>query len=187
MLSILLNPLAFAVIGGLKPRLDRHDKRVAFANATTLPSAATDDEIPATTALTGHTILVGYGRVGSLVGEGLKAAGVPFLVIEDTDKALMQLRKMSIETIAGNAADPQILRAANIASAIRLIVAIPNAFEVVQIIKQAKAMRPEITIIARAHLDTEAIRVAELGADIVVADAEESARGILKHVVEVSS
>lgn len=183
-LSILLNPLVFAAIGRLKTRLDGRDKK-ASAN-TAVPLSVANIEIPTPTTLTGHTILIGYGHVGSLVGKALKAAGVPFLVIEDTDKALTELRKMNIETIAGNAANPQILLAANIASATRLIVAIPNAFEAGQIIKLAKTKRPEITIIARAHLDAEARHVAQLGADIVVADAEESARGIIKHIVEIS-
>lgn len=35
------------------------------------------------TALANHTVLVGYGRVGRLVADGLKAAGTPFLVVED--------------------------------------------------------------------------------------------------------
>ena len=38
-------------------------------------------------ALRGHTVLVGYGRVGSLVGQALQASHAPFLVIEDADRA----------------------------------------------------------------------------------------------------
>ncbi|WP_204269001.1 NAD-binding protein, partial [Klebsiella aerogenes] len=88
---------------------------------------------PETTALTGHTILVGYGRVGSLVGAGLKQQGQPFLVIEDADKLVARLHDEAIETIAGNAARSDILKAANVAGAARLILAIPNAFEAGQI------------------------------------------------------
>ena len=37
------------------------------------------------THLTDHTILVGYGRVGNLIGNDLKQKKLPFLVIEASD------------------------------------------------------------------------------------------------------
>ena len=98
------------------------------ASPTAEPTVAPGG-MPAKTSLSGHTILVGYGRVGSLVGKALKQAGLPFLVIEDADMPLAMLRSEGIETISGNGANADVFAAANVAAARRLIVAIPNAFE----------------------------------------------------------
>ena len=45
--------------------------------------------------------------------QALQEAALPFLVIEDADKALARLKQGGIETIAGNAANAEVLAAAN--------------------------------------------------------------------------
>jgi CPA2 family monovalent cation:H+ antiporter-2 len=164
-LSILLNPLAFAAVAWLQPRLERR----AMVAAGALDRMAMAD----------HTILIGYGRVGRLVGQWLKDAGTPFLVIEDADVVVAALRQEGIEAIAGNAAGPDILAGANPGSARRLIVAIPNAFESGQIVEQARAANPALQIIARAHADGEVEHLRGLGADSVIMGEREIARGII--------
>ncbi len=61
-----------------------------FAGTAEEPVADSDEVHP--TALNRHAILVGYGRVGSIVGQNLKSSGTPFLVIEDSDKRIGELR-----------------------------------------------------------------------------------------------
>ena len=75
-ISILLNPVAV--------RLRRLDLARPAASPAAAPDrarlrrrrrrAASREPIPATT-LTDHVVLVGYGRVGSIVGDGLKSRG----------------------------------------------------------------------------------------------------------------
>jgi CPA2 family monovalent cation:H+ antiporter-2 len=197
MLSILANPLLFAGIGWLRPHLERHigrgatvpppvaaDEPVPDTASATAPAAERDDdEIPATD-LSGHTVLIGYGRVGSLVGEALSERGVPYLVIEDADKAVARLRDGMIETIVGNAAQAEILKAANLAGARRVIVAIPNAFEAGQIVEQARAANSGLDIVARAHSDAEVEHLTGLGANDVIMGEREIARGIIERVAK---
>jgi CPA2 family monovalent cation:H+ antiporter-2 len=194
MLSILANPLLFAAIGWLRPHLERRVGRGAPAPTAAATEAARDaaspvppspepdaDEIP-TTALNAHTVLIGYGRVGSLVGEALAEKGVPYLVIEDADKAVARLRDGKVETIVGNAAKAEILKAANLAGARRVIVAIPNAFEAGQIVEQARAANAGLDIVARAHSDAEVEHLTGLGANDVIMGEREIARGIIERV-----
>ncbi|TIS96592.1 NAD-binding protein, partial [Mesorhizobium sp.] len=141
------------------------------------------DGPPPRTALAGHSILVGYGRVGSLVGASLKEATLPFLVIEDADKTLAKLRDNGIETVSGNAANSEVFAAANPEGASRLILAIPNAFEAGQIVLRARAANPKITVIARAHSDAEVEHLKGLGADTVIMGEREIARGIVEVVL----
>lgn len=190
-LSILVNPLAFAAVGWLKRFSDRKEvvppDAAAPAGAAVAPAAPAghvDDDVPVATTLSGHTVLVGYGRVGSLVGAGLKQKGEPFLVIEDADKLVARLHAETVETIAGNAARSDILKAANVAGAERLILAIPNAFEAGQIIDKTKAVNPGIRVIARAHSDAEVDHLTGHGADIVIMGEREIAKGILDHAAK---
>ncbi|NVO14742.1 MAG: Kef family K(+) transporter [Rhodoplanes sp.] len=193
-LSILLNPLAFAGVAAVKARLDRRATQAAPAADSAPPAAAPPaataadaDEALVPTTLTGHTILVGYGRVGRLVGEALLAAAVPLLVIEDADDALADLRVRHVETLAGNAAGAEILAAANIAAAKRLVLAIPNAFEAGQVVAQAKAANPDIEILARAHSDAEVEHLRSLGATIVIMGEREIARGLIERIVPTTT
>ncbi|TIN69994.1 MAG: Kef family K(+) transporter [Mesorhizobium sp.] len=196
-LSIVLNPLMFLAIDWMKPWLERRAARTAPpveakpVGPATEPgqvasvAAATkrEDGPPPKTALTGHAILIGYGRVGGLVGSALKHAAMPFLVIEDADKTLAKLKADSIETVAGNAANAEVFAAANPEGASRLILAIPNAFEAGQIVLRARAANPGINVIARAHSDAEVEHLKGLGADTVIMGEREIARGIVEEVL----
>lgn len=194
-LSILLNPLMFLLVDWMKPWLEKRagkapEETKSIGPATEpgqLASVATawekEDGAPPRTALAGHSILVGYGRVGSLVGAGLKEAALPFLVIEDADKTLAKLKADGIETVAGNAAIAEVFSAANPEGAKRLILAIPNAFEAGQIVLRARAANPAINVIARAHSDAEVEHLKGLGADTVIMGEREIARGIVEVVI----
>lgn len=200
-LSIVLNPLLFAGIDRMKPRLEKGTSKPAVAAQAAPTGPATEagataamfeatsgrleqDGPPPPTELTGHTILIGYGRVGSLVGKSLKDHGLPFLVVEDADKTVAQLQVEGIETVVGNAANTAVFATANASAAHRLILAIPNAFEAGQIILRARAANPEINIIARAHSDAEVEHLTGLGANTVIMGEREIARGIVELVLE---
>ena len=78
--------------------------------APAAPETPTREPVPVT-QLTDHVVLVGYGRVGSVVGAELKAANVPLLVFESDEDIVETLHRQGIEAIAGNAADPELARA----------------------------------------------------------------------------
>jgi CPA2 family monovalent cation:H+ antiporter-2 len=175
-LSIFVNPVLFHLLRRFRPWIDRLDGVVP-------PPAAREAARPVLvrTALAGHAILVGYGRVGRLVAEGLVAAGWPVLVIEAGEGTARGLAESGVEVITGNAASPAVLEAANIAGARLLIVAIPEAFEAGQIVQQARAANPAVAIIARAHFDLEVTHLTKLGAGVVVMGEREIARSMLEH------
>jgi CPA2 family monovalent cation:H+ antiporter-2 len=173
-LSILVNPLLFAFPGWLLPRLRR--RRAPAAAPAVSPSEA--PLVP--TRLKDHAILIGYGRVGRLVGQGLAESGWPLLVIEDAEDAFERAKAAPVEAIHGNAADDRILKAANLDDARMLLVAIPNAFEAGQIVEQARAANPRIEIVARAHFDAEVDHLLQHGADIVIMGEREIARSMLE-------
>ena len=167
-LSILVNPLFFATLDRILPWLER--RRAPFVRE--IPKAT---DLP-TTTLRDHLVLVGFGRVGSHVGQELEREKLPFLVIEDRHELVEKLRASGIEAIHGNGAAPEVIAAANLGGARLLLVAIPDAFEAGQIVEQGRAANPAIEIIARAHSDEEVQYLERCGADLIIMGELEIAR-----------
>ncbi|HEX4572254.1 MAG TPA: YbaL family putative K(+) efflux transporter [Dongiaceae bacterium] len=178
-LSILLHPALLSLAGRIGPRLE---SRIHPPLETAAEPARHEPAIPVT-ALTNHTVLIGYGRVGRLVGEALAAAHRPYIVVEDRQDLVEQLRERGLEAILGNGAAPDVLKATNIARAASLVVAIPNGFEAGQISEQARAANPTIEIIARAHSDAEVEHLHRYGVDLAIMGEREIARGMIDRLL----
>jgi len=181
-ISIMLNPLVFAVL----EKWERDKKGAAGVAASPEPPTSTDEaeaeaeNTPVMTSLTGHDVVIGYGRVGSLVGAGLVRDGAKVLVIEAGETASTKARNDGAEISRGNAADPAVLAAANLAGARRLYVTIPEPFEAGQVIQQARLANPTIDILARAHTDAAVEHLDKLGANLVVLCETEIAHRMLE-------
>ncbi|MBP0447688.1 cation:proton antiporter [Roseomonas sp. SSH11] len=142
-----------------------------------LSPAAEGGSVP--TGLTDHDVVVGYGRVGSLVGARLAAAGRPVLVLEERDEAIEAARCDGAEVVVGNAADPEVLALASLAAARRLFVTISEAFEAGQVVQQARAKNPGLEILARADSDDGVRHLDGLGASLTAVGERESAQLML--------
>jgi CPA2 family monovalent cation:H+ antiporter-2 len=182
-LSILVNPFLFAFLDRLKPWLERREGKAAGALGR---PAVAKPELPQT-QLSGHAVLIGFGRVGSLVGEALLAKERPLLVIEDRPEVAASLKARGIEVITGNAAAPAVAKSANVGRARWLVVAIPNAFEAGEIVEQARAVNPTLEIVARAHSDAEVDYLKGFGADFIIMGEREIARGMIEHLLGPSA
>jgi CPA2 family monovalent cation:H+ antiporter-2 len=181
-LSILLNPLLFAWLDLLAAR---REKAKAQAKAEAAAAAAKPEDEEAMrepirpTALSDHVVLIGHGRVGSVISGALAKRDIPVLVIEDRDELVAGLAGAGTETRIGNAADPEMIAAANLAAARCLLVAIPDAFESGQVVEQARAINPDLTIVARSHSAAETEHLKRHGASIVVLGEHEIAMAML--------
>jgi len=180
MLSILANPILFAFLDRIMPWLRQREPRTAPVPAASMMPEP--QELRAT-VLKDHVILVGHGRVGSLVADALEQNGQPILVIEERQEIVNELRGRGIEVISGNANQPGLLEVANVAAARWLISAVPNPFENSNLIEHARAVNPGIEIIARAHSEDEVAHLRKFGADVIVMGEREIARSIVGHVL----
>jgi CPA2 family monovalent cation:H+ antiporter-2 len=182
-LSILLNPALFFLIEaqGLELRPIRgpwvHLRRAPPRKLETAPDVPPPPGPAAQPPPQGHDILVGFGRVGSEVGRGLRAAGRKVVVIEERADQAEAAQAEGFEVIIGNAADPAVLAQAAPAAAARLIITLPDVFEAGQIVQQARAARSDLPVLVRAHNEEEVAHLSTLGADrVVVAEAEVARR-----------
>ncbi|SDK22531.1 Kef-type potassium/proton antiporter, CPA2 family [Pseudomonas delhiensis] len=172
-LSILVNPLLFIAIERLQARKEAAQPSEAQAQDEDLPPPVREHE---------HAILIGHGRVGELVSARLQKDGVPLVVIEDKREKAAELRERGLSVVVGNAANPEVLALANIATARWLLIAIPNGFEAGQIASRARAANPELDIIARAHFDAEVEYLEQNGANLVIMGEREIAQGMYQRV-----
>ncbi|CAM3732842.1 YbaL family putative K(+) efflux transporter [Rahnella victoriana] len=170
-LSIMFNPLLFTL-------LEKYLTKTETIEDQSVEEAVEDEkQIPFD--LCNHALLVGYGRVGSLLGEKLQAAGIPLVVIENSRPRVEALRDQGISTVLGNAANQEVMDLARLDCARWLLVTIPNGYEAGEIVASARTRRPNIEIIARAHYDDEVTYIMERGADRVVMGEREIANSML--------
>jgi CPA2 family monovalent cation:H+ antiporter-2 len=178
-LSILVNPLLFFALDRARHRLEARERRIGL-EAAPAPQPVEWDA----TALHDHAVLVGHGRVGSLVAGALQTAGQPYLVIEERQDIVERLRAAGVEAVLGSAGEPGLLDAANLKGARWFISAVPNPFENGNLIEQARAANPDLRIVARARSDAEVEHIRRLGASLVVTGEREIARAMADYILE---
>ena len=176
-LSITLNPLVFAAI---EPIMGWIKARPALA--ARLERASADELVNAGAVEAGlkdHAIIVGYGRVGEVIGEQLKAQGLDFVVIEEDRRRLEELRRQGLNAIYGDAAAVGVLDAAGVANAKILIVAIPPGMLKRRIIELAREANPAIQTAVRTHRASELAYLKSQGVGFAIMGTREVALGLL--------
>jgi monovalent cation:H+ antiporter-2, CPA2 family len=122
----------------------------------------------------GKAIIVGYGRVGQLVGEMLKAHKIDFIVVETSASLVKQFREAGVDIYWGNAARPEFLSRCGIARARALIVTIGAAQTSEEIVAAGRQLNKDVTIVARARDTDHARELYELGVTDAVPETVEA-------------
>ncbi|MXP58317.1 YbaL family putative K(+) efflux transporter [Pantoea sp. Taur] len=175
-LSIMLNPILFTL-------LERYLDKTETIEEQTLEEAIEEEkQIPLD--ICNHAVIVGYGRVGSLLGQQLMEADVPLVVVENSRPRVEALREQGIKAVLGNAARVDTMELARLDCARWLLLTIPNGYEAGEIVTAAREKRPDIEIIARAHYDDEVNYIMERGANRVVMGEREIAHSMLNVLQE---
>lgn len=179
-LSIMLNPILFSL-------LERYLDKTETAEEQTLEEAmAEEKQIPVD--ICNHAVIVGYGRVGSLLGQQLLEADIPLVVVENSRPRVEALREQGIRAVLGNAARAETMELARLDCARWLLLTIPNGYEAGEVVVAAREKRKDIEIIARAHYDDEVAYIMDRGANQVVMGEREIASSmlnVLKKEIEV--
>jgi monovalent cation:H+ antiporter-2, CPA2 family len=183
LLSIAINPVVFSAIDGLERWIRLSTRLVNMLERRADPLA----ELPMRTHekfLSGQVVLVGWGRVGRRIGAALTVQGIPFVVVEQNRERVEQLRAQGLTAVSGDAADPGVLIQAHIAHASMLVTATPDAFDVRQMVTNARMLNPDIETVVRTHNTTEAELLARENIGRVFLGEDELAHNMGKHVLE---
>ncbi|GIT89978.1 potassium transporter [Jannaschia pagri] len=166
-LSMLVTPLLFIA----------YERLAARSSGTAEVDGDNIDETP-------EVIIAGVGRFGQVVHRMLQGAGVRTVVLDRDMETIKLLRQFGIKTYLGDPTRPEMLRAAGLASAKVLVVALDDKADAVRLTKMAKAANPDIHIVARAYDRVHVYELYRSGADDIVREMFDSSLRAGRYVLE---
>ena len=126
------------------------------------------------TAADKRVVVVGYGRVGQLVCEMLKHHKVPFIAVDSDAREIADLRRAGHEVYYGDATNRAFLESCGLREASALVLTVHTAGAIDEIASLAKAIQPDLTIIARARDADHAKALYKLGVTDAVPETIEA-------------
>jgi len=132
--------------------------------------------------LTDHVIICGFGRIGQMLAQELKAGGVRFVVLERSDDRSAQARDRGYLTMQCDATDETALKAAGITRARALATVLPDDAANVFITLSARSFSKSVEIIARGEAPSTEKKLRHAGADEVVLPAHIGAERIAEMI-----
>ncbi len=177
MIVATLTMFAIPLLGRLGAKLSQEkskaDQRAEFAHL------APGGDV----AATGKVVVVGYGRVGALVGDMLTRHGVPFVAVDDSVEVVATRRGEGVEIYWGNATRREFLMACGVAQARALVVTVTNPRAAAEIVRVAHETRGDMVIVARARDAADATRLYEAGASDAIPETIEASLQLAETVL----
>ncbi|MGA9582116.1 MAG: cation:proton antiporter [Allosphingosinicella sp.] len=130
------------------------------------PAPGQGDEAP--------VVIIGFGRVGRLVAEMLKAHGRRFLAVDSSIDTVAAARQEGIPIVFGDVARAEFLDRLNLGHATALVLTMDDPVLGVRVTKKVRAWCPGLTIVARARDPAHAAELYRAGATDAVPETLES-------------
>ncbi|MEM6461155.1 MAG: monovalent cation:proton antiporter-2 (CPA2) family protein [Pseudomonadota bacterium] len=145
-----------------------------------------DDEARSADEITekGAAIIAGMGRFGQVINRVLKGNGYETVVLDVSAEMVDGFNRFGIRTFYGDASRPDLLQSAGLAEASLLVVAIDEMERAVEIVKHARAVRPDLHIIARARNRHFVYELYKAGATDIVRETFDSAVRASRYALE---
>lgn len=118
-------------------------------------------------ALRGHVIVCGYGRVGRSATDFLRSTGEEVVVV-DTEPGRFDDLDPAVLRVVGDVTRDEVLLAAGLATARAVVVCLESDADTVYTTLSARALRPDVVIVARARTTGSKAKLELAGADRAV-------------------
>lgn len=142
------------------------------------PAANPQTSTPVDPATAGEgtpsVLVVGYGRVGRLVGDMLNRHDIPWVAAERDSRLVEDGRRAGQAIFFGDASRPEFLRRCGLDNTRALIVTMDSPEGAEAVVAIARELRPDLTIVARARDARHAKRLYDLGATDAVPETIEA-------------
>ena len=124
----------------------------------------------------GRVIIVGYGRVGALIGDMLHVHKIPFIAVDSDARFVARARAAGKRVYYGDASRPDYLRRCGVETARAVVVTmdLPSANEAV--VETTRSIRRDVTLVARARDAAHARALYGLGLTDAVPETFEAAQ-----------
>jgi len=132
----------------------------------------------------GAVIIAGIGRFGQIVNRLVQSAGFETVVMDSNLSTVQTMRKFGFRGYFGDPTRPDLLRAAGLADARVLVVAIDDKASAVKLVRYARKHRPDLHIIARARDRVHVYELYEAGANDIVREMFDSSLRAGRYALE---
>jgi voltage-gated potassium channel len=129
--------------------------------------------------LSGHFVVCGYGRVGSMVARELVEDGRKVVVIDIREESLQRAEDDGYLVIHGDGSTEEVLRAAGVERARGLVSAIDSDAQNVYVTLTARSLNPHLFIVGRAGAENVISKLIQAGADRAVSPYTMAGRRIV--------
>lgn len=163
-LSMMLTPLAFFVLE--KWGEPYFTKRGASRKFDQIP----DDQH--------QVIIAGFGRIGQIVGRLLRIHNIEFTAIDNSINQVDFVRRFGNAVYYGDPKNPEILRAAGIATVKLFVLSTDEVEESIQVARYIRRTYPSVKILARARDRQHVYRLREVGVQHIWRETYLSALGM---------
>lgn len=160
-LSMVLTPLMIILHDRLRPKAGVNMDGV--------------EDVTGAGGLRGNVLLIGFGRVGQIVGQPLLARGHSISAIDNDTEMIQAAASFGFKVWYGDGARLDILHAAGAGSADLVVVATDKAETTTRIVEMLKHEFPLVPVLARAFDRGHAIELIAKGADYQIRETYESA------------
>jgi CPA2 family monovalent cation:H+ antiporter-2 len=167
-LSMLITPLFFILYDFLSRRAKEPDLRHQA------------DEIREQ----GPIIIAGIGRFGQTVNRLVRSSGFKTIVLDNDMETIQLMRRFGVKGFLGDPTRPELLKAAGLAKARVLVVALDDPAQVTKLVRHARRERPDLHIVARARDRIHVFELFKAGADDIVREMFDSSLRAGRYVLE---
>jgi CPA2 family monovalent cation:H+ antiporter-2 len=123
----------------------------------------------------GHrVIIVGYGRVGALIGEMLERHEIPYIAVDSDANLIARERRAGKPIYFGDATRAEFLRRCGIDQARALVVTMDAPRSNEAVVETARSLRADLTLVARARDAAHAKTLYDLGVSDAVPETIEA-------------
>jgi len=162
------------------PLMGRIGARLTPRNAE---AAAFAHLAPETQIASGRVMIVGFGRIGGLVGDMLSRHDIPYVAVDDNVAIVAEEREKGVEIYWGNASRRDFLLRCGVEQARALVVTVHKASATEEIVRLAHEIREDLVIVARARDADHATTLYRLGASDAIPETIEASLQLAETVL----
>jgi CPA2 family monovalent cation:H+ antiporter-2 len=164
LVAVALSMMTIPSLGRLGAALAR--RRAPELNPEALVAPPEDDS--------SRVIIVGYGRVGTLIGEMLDVHRIRYIAVDADPNLTARERSAGKPVYYGDASREEFLRRCGLETARALVITLDKPAANEEVVAAARRLRPDVTIIARARDADHARTLYQLGVSDAVPETIEA-------------
>jgi CPA2 family monovalent cation:H+ antiporter-2 len=131
----------------------------------------------------GRTVIFGFGRVGRMVAEMLRAHEKPYLAVDSDVGSLEAARGEGFDVLFGDVARPELQDQLKLGAAAAMVLTMDDPVLVARVARRVRAAHPELTIIARARDTRHAAQLYAAGVTHAVPETLEASLQLAEAVL----